>query len=713
MKEEAVRLEIPFGAIKTSGSVLVLVCLIAVVALPVAAGSFVAHNTPRYVSFAKNLGPENPETTMEISIWLKLHNQSQLDLLTREMYQRNSPNFRHFLKPAEFSRMFAPGAAEAAQVQKFLASQNLAIVRVGPDNLFVRARGTVRDIETAFHVQLNNYNVLGKVIRANASDPYIDDEAVSLVFTIAGLDSGEYEHPLMQRPTPPSVGQEVNTSMSSSATSADASSLYSSVCFSGAEKETFSTEGLGLFPIGTYSGNHLNVQSVTSAGCAYTPPMIHSAYNLSGLYREGYDGKGQTIGIIDWCGSPTIRNDANAFSKQFGLPPLTSSNFAITYIPTVSACQQADDPEINVDVEWSHAVAPGANINLIVSPSAFFQDVDEAEYTAVNYGLATVISGSYGSMESLTPSSALATGSLISEIAAAEGISTNFATGDNGDFTMEGIPATVSAPADSPWATAVGGVTVALNSSNVIQWQAGWGNNLILMAQSGDIFVPPFSLGFAGGAGGGPSNCATQDAEGNCLAGFPKPSFQKSLPGSVRLVPDISWLADPYTGVATLISIPSQLPEQVWQVLGGTSVAAPMFSGLWAIANQEAGAPLGDAAPYLYSMPAGTIYDIVPVRSSHNVTASIRTSRSATNHYTPGEVLGGSQPVNFVSGIWDYPISEATPLAISFGTDCATVPVGFGTPCTAASALRTHAGWDDVTGVGVPNAKPFADHFHP
>jgi subtilase family serine protease len=713
MKKEAVRLAIPSGAIKSAGSVLVAVCVIAAMALPAVAGGFVLHNTPRYVSFARNLGPENPETTIEVSVWLKLHNRTQLDALTREMYNRNSPNFRRFLKPAEFSRMFAPNAAEAAQVQKFLESQNLTVVRVGPDNLFVRARGSVRDIQTAFRVQLNNYRVLGKVIRANTSDPYIDDEAASLVFTISGLDSGEYEHPLMQRPTPPSISKAVDTSMRTAATNADSSSLYSSVCFKGTEKETFSSQGAGLFPIGTYSGNHLNLQSVTRSGCGYTPPMIQSAYNLSGLYGEGYDGKGQTIGILDWCGSPTIQNDANAFSKEFGLPPLTSSNFAITYVPTVSACQEADDAEINIDVEWSHAVAPGAKINLIVSPSAFFQDVDEAEYTAVKHGLATVISGSYGNMESITPSSVLATESLISEIAAAEGISTNFPTGDSGDFTTEGIPATVSAPADSPWATAVGGVTVALNSSNVIQWQAGWGNNQVLMAESGDIFVPPMALGFTGGAGGGPSNCATQDAKGNCLAGFPKPAFQKSLPGRVRLVPDISWLADPYTGVAILISVPGQLPEQVWQVWGGTSLAAPMFSGLWAIANQEAGAPLGDAAPYLYSMPAGTIYDIVPLTSSHNVTASIRTSPSTTNHYTPGEVLGGSQPGDFVSAIWDYAYFEATPLAISFGTDCTTAPDAPVTLCTSPTSLRTHAGWDDVTGVGVPNAKPFADSFHP
>jgi subtilase family serine protease len=73
------------------------------------------------------------------------------------------------------------------------------VVRVGGDNFFVRARGTVGDVEKAFHVQLNNYQVRDKVVRANASDPYVDGAAGPLVRVVSGLDSGEYEHPAMQR----------------------------------------------------------------------------------------------------------------------------------------------------------------------------------------------------------------------------------------------------------------------------------------------------------------------------------------------------------------------------------------------------------------------------------------------------------------------------------------------------------------------------------
>jgi subtilase family serine protease len=693
----------------------VIVALIVSTVFPAlaASGQFVVHNTPTYVRTAKNLGTENPSKQIEISVWLNPHNRAQMDELARQLYDRTSPNYRHFLTRSQIAARFAPSADEAKTVREFLEGHNLHVVKTGPDNFFVRARGTVSDVETAFHVVLNSYQVRDKVIRANDRDPYIDGPAASLVRSVSGLDTGEYEHPLMTRSTTP-PGLPAGAGNVKAASAATPDGFYTNNCFDGVEKDVFSTNSNGSFPIGTYVGNHLNIQSLTSAGCGYTPPMIQTAYNLSGLYAEGFDGTGQTIGIIDWCGSLTIENDANVFSAMFGLPALTASNFAITYTPTISNCQAADQVEINIDVEWAHAVAPGANINLIVPPSATFLDVDEAEFTAVNYGLANVISGSYGSPESFTSPTVLDTENLISQIAAMSGISTNFATGDDSDYTIFGIPATVSAPADSPWATAVGGVTLALNSDNSIAWQAGWGNNETLLAAEGFIENPPLAFGLIGGAGGGPSNCATQDAKGNCLTGFPKPSFQSKLPGKYRQLPDIAWLADPFTGAVIAISVPGQVPELVWQVWGGTSVATPMFSALWAIANQEAKTPLGQAAPYLYSLPAGAITDIVPFGAPHDVTAFIQTAPSTTTPYTPNEVMGGGAVGKFFSAIWDYPLVENTAYALSFGTDCDTGPTfGVITACSSPTALHTKPGWDNVTGVGTPNAQAFADSFKP
>lgn len=685
-----------------------------------AVGRQIAHNTPPYVATAKNLGTENPSKIMEVSLWLQPHNRGQMDQLARDLYDRTSPNYRHFLTSTQFASRFAPSAAELKTVREFAESHGLTIVKTDPHNFFVRARGSVGAMENAFHVVLNNYKVRGQVVRANDRDPYVEGEAGPLVRAVSGLDTGAYEHPMMQRAVP--SGQKPASPAAKPLVMANAAPVppdFSVTCFTGTETDTFSNNANGSLPIATYKGNVLNLQSLTSDGCAYTPPPVYAAYGLNSLYSAGLDGTGQTIGIIDWCGSLTIQSDANAFSAAFGLPALTSSNFAITYIPTPSFCEATDQVEINIDVEWAHAIAPGANINLIVPPSATFLDVDDALYTAVTYGLANVISGSYASVESFTPQSVLDTEEFITQIAAMTGISAQFSSGDGGDYSEDFIPQSVSAPADSPYATAVGGISLALNSDSSIAWQSGWGNNETLLSEEGFVADPPSNdaFGFIGGSGGGMSTCATQsvDSFGNitCLAGFAKPAFQKKISGKYRQLPDISWLADPFTGVAILISVPGSVPEQVWQVWGGTSVAAPMFSGLWAVANQAAGTPLGQAAQYVYSMPAGTITDIVPVSSATNVTGKI-TDSTGTTAYNANAVMGGDANGKFVSAIWDYTFLQDTALVISFGADCdQAFGFGFIVQCNQSNALHTKTGWDNVTGVGVPNGAAFVQAFVP
>jgi len=122
---------------------------------------------------------------------------------------------------------------------------------------------------------------------------------------------------------------------------------------------------------------------------------------------------------------------------------------------------------------------------------------------------------------------------------------------------------------------------------------------------------------------------------------------------------------------------------------------------LWAIANQEAlaggGTELGQAAPYLYSLPAGTISDIVPVTSATNVTGSIKDS-AGTKKYSAARLAEATPAEHlFVSALWDIFTDEYTAAVVSFGTD---------------PGLTIAPGWDNVTGVGTPNAQAFADFFY-
>ena len=653
------------------------------------AGQLVSHNTPAYVATAKKLGAEDPSKTIDVSIWLEPHNRSALDALVRDLYDPASPSYRQWLKTSDIVARFAPTSEEAKVVQEFFTSKKMKVVSVDPNNFYVRAHGTIAEVENAFHVKLNDYQVGTQTLRANASDPYIDGPAAALVQAVSGLDSGGFTHPLDLKPTslgPASAGMTDRHDFSH-ATSATGSNLLDTVCFTGPKTEEHTT--YGGFPKATYKGNGYATTS-SLLGCGYAPANLYAAYNLSGLYAEGFNGSGQTIVIIDWCGSPTILNDANAFSKRFGLPKLTASNFSILNYPGPSTCSGVD-PEVNLDVEWTHAIAPGAIIDLMVPPTSAFEDVDEATYYAVTAGLGNVISGSYASPEFLVPDTELSKENLISEIAAAAGVATNFASGDEGNYGALFLPPTVSVPADLPYATGVGGVSLALNANNSIAFQTGWETHETILIDGGVIYDPPRPLnftGFGGGAGGGPS------------AFFAKPSFQKAVPGKFRRVPDIAWLADPFTGVPIVISQTGQLPTQLTYVIGGTSLATPMFSALWAIANQEAGVALGQAAPYLYAMPANTITDIVPRTSADDVTSVIQASSAVTHRYDPAQTLEVIPSLfgTFYSAIWDVPSAANTALTVSFGKDY---------------YLKPTVGWDPVTGLGTPNAKAFADWFAP
>src|SRR5205814_3681361 len=147
----------------------------------------------------------------------------------------------------------------------------------------------------------------------------------------------------------------------------------------------------------------------------------------------------------------------------------------------------------------------------------------------------------------------------------------------------------VDFPASSPFATGIGGTSLALNPDNTMAFQTGWGTNLTRLANPisthSSPVIPPLIFGFQDGAGGGTS------------AEFAKPAFQSGLPGNARLVPDISMLADPQTG-AELIETFNGVTEV--GVIGGTSLATPLFSAVMAIASQKAGHGLGQAAALVY-----------------------------------------------------------------------------------------------------------------
>src|ERR1700722_10802017 len=151
-------------------------------------GQYIANNTPRFVTTAQTLGATDPSLTVHVSVWLNLHNRDELDALAKELYKSTSSEYRHWLKSAEVAARFGPTATEAQVVKAFLESQDLTVSSIGPHNFYVRAAGTVAQVEKAFALHINNYTVAGRTVRANSADPYVEGPAAPLIQAVSGLD---------------------------------------------------------------------------------------------------------------------------------------------------------------------------------------------------------------------------------------------------------------------------------------------------------------------------------------------------------------------------------------------------------------------------------------------------------------------------------------------------------------------------------------------
>ena len=650
------------------------------------AGRILARQTPSFVSTAKDIGPEELSKQVTIYVWLRMHNVDSLQRLVQQQHNPTSGNYRSWLTREEFTAQYAPTAQEAATVQRFLAAHNLNVVSVGERNLYVKAEGTIADVQKAFHVQIDRFNVRGETYRSNTSEPVIEGPVASLVGRIGGLTDYGFK-PHSRRPINPETGQPFPPVRLSVTTHG---AFFAANCFRPPQSVAFSTDG--ALPKAFYTGNRYGSNITSSAPnlppCGFQPSEVQTAYNLNGVYAAGLNGAGQTVVIVDAYGSPTIAADASVFSSFYGLAPL---NLAIYQPGGPPAFNSGWASETTLDVEWAHSVAPGANIALVEALTNSFDDLDAAILFAVDNNLGNVISNSYGTEEANLGGSGFTYLDDLLLFAGSLGISVNYSTGDNGDFAaIEGFT-DVSYPASSPYATGVGGTSLALKADKTMLFQTGWGNNETRIANATDSHgyntpvVPPLNLGFIYGAGGGTS------------AVYAKPAFQNGLPGSFRLVPDVAYLADPYTGVEIICNTGScsgSGNSLAVYAIGGTSLACPMFSGMWAIANQKHGSPLGPATQWLYTLPAGAISDVLPPSPTFDVLGFITTSSGTTTESAAqlAAPLGTTTP--FFSALYNG--TSTRWYVLTFNTD---------------SSLFTAPGWDNVTGLGTPNGLLFLTAF--
>jgi subtilase family serine protease len=378
-------------------------------------------------------------------------------------------------------------------------------------------------------------------------------------------------------------------------------------------------------------------ECVAELGIAcYEPFQLQRAYDLQPLFDRGINGRGETIVIVDAFGSPSIASDLQRFDRAFGLPAPPSFNVITPEGAPgpLSAC--GNDPfgcsdyygwtdETSLDVEWSHAMAPEANILLVESPTSEtegiqgFPDIVAAENFVIDHHLGDVITQSFGATEQTfaSPSQIYGLESAYRN-AEAQGVTVLASSGDQGatdylaDSTCCYTTRAIDWPASDPLVTAVGGTQLHLNNQGYPTAPASVWND------PSTLFVPG-PLYTWGASGGGLSTV------------FSRPAFQDGVArvvGNQRGTPDISMSAAVNGAVDFYDSTdPSVAPG--WSIVGGTSEASPLFSGVVALADQEAGHSLGYINPALYQIATQPGSGIVPVVRGNN-TFTFCTSYSST-----------------------------------------------------------------------------------
>jgi subtilase family serine protease len=371
--------------------------------------------------------------------------------------------------------------------------------------------------------------------------------------------------------------------------------------------------------------------SASSDVQGYTPAQIRHAY---GFDQVADDGAGQTIAIVNAFDDPNLESDLRVFDKQFGIAAPPSLRVVDqTGGDDLPAEDNGWAGETSLDVEWAHAIAPGANILLVETDSDSIEDLMAGVQYVRHVPDVSVVSLSWGGSEFVSvgqtePESQLQFDADFTTPASHQGITFVATAGDSGPS------AGIQWPASSRNVLSVGGTTLTLaDNAGDYGSEDGWS-----------------------GTSGGYSAVETE------------PIFQEGAEttGS-RSGPDVAYNGDPNTGFAVYDSIPDQ-GEVGWQVVGGTSAGTPQWAALIAIADQGRVASGGttldgvrQTLPALYSLysPPGTTgystytaafndvtvgaapgYDIVTGLGSPHAAQVIQTLESAVGGtFTPATFL--------------------------------------------------------------------------
>ena len=626
--------------------------LVVLVMLPAGASAqsraMLGNSTAAFATSANLVGTPSADRMITFHVNLGWRDQAAVDRLVAQVTDPRSPSYRHFLTPAGFIARFSPKASETDAVSSWLRGQGLSVLAVPKDRLYVRAQGTVAQVERAFQTTIRLYRTAEGTRYATAGAPSVPASLRSMVQGVTGLAQFQAHNN--------HIAAEAQASQAVNATPGalpDPPLLFRNAP-----------------PCSSYWAQKIDNTDPPAYG--EQPPYVpcgRGPENLRQVYMEGagsLDGAGQTVAIIDAYASPTIVRDATRWSQLRGLP---TPNIHQKVFPASGAIDPGWWAEETLDVEAVHGMAKSAVIKYIGGASNSSTDLEEAQNFAVENAVAPVVSNSYGYAGEVSQGIRQIEDAIFSA-GAATGVGFFFSSGDNGDESITLGQATPDWPASSTNVTAVGGTSLATTAHGGYDFETYWGTDKSTL--TGGVWTPAPPGAWLYGAGGGTSHVIN---EPTYQVGVVPTQFSSRWGGSHRVVPDISLDGDPNTGfkIGFTQNWPTTGRNKYSEYrIGGTSLSAPLMAGLMAVVNQNAGSPLGFINPALYLLYT-------------NNPAAFRDVTAATSPVAVARV-------DFVNG---YSNDAGTTVSLRTMDDTLT--------------LSSIAGWDDATGPGSPNGMAFID----
>jgi xanthomonalisin len=525
---------------------------------------------------ASQIMPLEQSKPLHVEVSLNLRNVDQLQSFLQSVNQPGSANYHQFLTPAQFKAQYAPTDAQVQTVVAHLKAYGFTNIKVAPNNMLVSATGTAASANAAFNANMKTFSFKGKQHFANASDVTVPQSLGGIVDGVLGLQDYVKPHVMSHR-----ISGDAKTQASSS-------------------------------QVGHQPTDFPKIYDVGSTPSASTT----------------------TVGIITWGDMTQTVKDLNTFTKNAGLATVNTLT-----VPGGSGtlANDGDDGEWALDSQDITAVSGGvkqlifyAAINGDSNDSQLTDATITAAYnTAVTDNVAKVINVSLGEDETAANNSGTqAADDKVFAQAVAQGQTFSVAAGDAGVYQWssdptEGAPGYianssgtveislshygVSEPATSPNVVAVGGTTLSTTGTTTWSGETVWNEGLAQIdPQGADNNGTPDDNERLWATGGGISLFETA------------PAWQTTALGSSatkRELPDVAFDAASSTGAIIVAN------GQTGQQYGGTSLASPIFVGIWARIESANSNSLGLPTQNMYTYfpkDATPLHDVTSGNNGYN-----------------------------------------------------------------------------------------------